>query len=347
MTHRTKSHAMCVAAAMALMTLSPVSAFAYLQNDGPAIGQAGAPGGDQRDPMAERRNGERASAGRISRQNRQRQQQAQAPAAPTPEENLAAAQQLFAANGIPCQMTEANLRGQTPDTRSMYEVVCTNGFGYLSLTGLAASTDEAGQAKAAIEPVFIECIEAQVTYDRAIAASAEAAPPPKCDLPANQNFIPVFAAMSAEAGIACTVDQGTIVGRKAKTSVYEIGCAGADGYRINRAAQGWEVASCLELANANVTCDFTTKPEQLATVKTWLATNEKTAACDINNVRYMGSNPNGSFYEAACNGAEGFITRMDNAKTIEEVYPCSEAEKIGDGCKLTAAAPQDNTSPAA
>ncbi|MEG1453195.1 hypothetical protein, partial [Brevundimonas sp.] len=254
---------------------------------------------------------------------------------------------LFAANSVPCQMTEANLRGQTPDTRSMYEVVCTNGFGYLSLTGLAASTDAAGQAKAAVEPVFIECIEAQVTYDRAVAASPEAAPPPKCDLPANQNFLPVFAAMSSEAGIACTVDQGTIVGRKGKASVYEIGCNGADGYRINRAAEGWEVASCLELANANVTCSFTTKPEQLATVKTWLATNEKTAGCDINNVRFMGSNDNGAFYEAACNGAEGFITRLDAAKAIQEVYPCAEAEKIGDGCKLTAAAPQDNTSPAA
>lgn len=338
MTHRTKSHAMCVAAAMALMTLSPVSAFAY-------SGQDQIPG--DRVQADQNQSGRVTRGARDSNRRNRNQPQQAAPALPTPEENLAAAQQLFAANSVPCQMTEANLRGQTPDTRSMYEVVCTNGFGYLSLTGLAASTDEAGQAKAAIEPVFIECIEAQVTYDRAVAASAEAAPPPKCDLPANQNFIPVFAAMSAEAGIACTVDQGTIVGRKAKTSVYEIGCAGADGYRINRAAQGWEVASCLELANANVTCDFTTKPEQLATVKTWLATNEKTAACDINNVRYMGSNPNGSFYEAACNGAEGFITRMDNAKTIEEVYPCSEAEKIGDGCKLTAAAPQDNTSPAA
>ncbi|WP_406851730.1 hypothetical protein WEU32_09540 [Brevundimonas sp. BH3] len=339
MTHRTKSHAMCVAAAMALMTLSPVSAFAY-------SGQTAHP---EDRVVTDQNQSNRAPRGRVSgRQNRnQQQQQPVAPALPTPEENLAAAQQLFAANSVPCQMTEANLRGQTPDTRSMYEVVCANGFGYLSLTGLAASTDEAGQPKPAIEPIFIECIEAQVTHDRAVAASAEAAPPPKCDLPANQNFIQIFAAMSAEAGIACTVDQGTIVGRKGKTSVYEIGCDGADGYRINRAGEGWEVASCLELANANVSCDFTTKPEQLATVKTWLAANEKTAACDINNVRYMGSNPNGSFYEAACNGAEGFITRLDAAKAIQEVYPCSEAEKIGDGCKLTAAAPQNNTSPAA
>lgn len=227
-------------------------------------------------------------------------------------------------------MTEANLRGQTGDMRSVYEVACANNFGYLALTGKEATAEAA-----AIEPAFIECSEAKVTYDRQLAATPDAPPPPKCDLPTNDNFLAVYTSMAAQAGLDCTVDDGIIVGRKGAISVYEIGCAGVQGARINRTAEnGWEKASCLELAQANVTCTYTTKEETIASAKAWFASNEATN-CDISDVRYMGANANGAFYEAACNGKEGFIARLNNAKAVEQVYACSVAQQIGDGCKLS------------
>jgi hypothetical protein len=47
----------------------------------------------------------------------------------------------------------------------------------------------------------------------------------------------VFTAYAKEAGVACTVDQGRIVGAKSGGAVvYEIGCAGVEGAQINKAA---------------------------------------------------------------------------------------------------------------
>ncbi len=94
----------------------------------------------------------------------------------------------------------------------------------------------------------------------------------------------------------------------------------------------------MELASANSTCRFTTPAEQAATLKGWLAGSEA-AACDVTQARYMGKNANGSFYEAACNGAEGMIVRFDTARAVQQVYACSVAQQVGGGCKLSSTDP--------
>lgn len=331
MTTRSKSRALCVVASMALMTITPASAFAY-------SGQAQQPG--------DRVQTDQNQSGRVTRGSRSsnRNQRQAAPAAPTPEQNLAAAQALLAANSVPCQMTEANLRGVTADQRSVYEVVCANSFGYLALGGAEEVRDAAGQVtRAAVAPLFIDCAEAQVTHDRQVAATPDAPPPPKCDLPANQNLMQVYTSLATQAGVDCTVDEAILVGRKpGNIPVYEIGCAGVQGFRINTGANGWEKASCIELAQANVTCSYTTKPEILASVKSWFNGVEGTD-CTFSDARYMGANDNGAFYEIACVGAEGFIARLNTAKVPQQIYPCAEATQIGDGCKLTAATAPEAT----
>ncbi|MNL38026.1 hypothetical protein D3C87_1602070 [compost metagenome] len=124
--------------------------------------------------------------------------------------------------------------------------------------------------------------------------------------------------------------------------VYEIGCAGADGYRIQRASTGWEKTECLQVLQQNATCSFTTPAEQAATVKSWL-TGSEAAACDVQQVRLMGFNSNGRFYEATCAGADGVIVRFNTEMAVQQVYPCAIAEKIGGGCKLTTTAPAATT----
>lgn len=324
MTNRSKSHALCVAACLALMTIAPSSAFAF-QSLPTGTGAAGSPGGDDRDPMAERPSGERASMGRLSRARGR--QQAAAPAAPTPEENIAAAQTYLTSKGVSCNVTEATFRGQTATGDKLYEAVCANDFGYLALMSETS-------------PMVLDCMEISESQKRALAADPAAQLGPKCELPANENFMTILTQYAAQAQIPCTVDEANIIGKRDNINVYEIGCAGTDGYRINKTAQGgWESTPCFELASANITCDFTTKAEQIATFKSWVASSDA-SACNVSDVRYMGGNANGAFYEAACAGADGIITRLNAEKSVQQIYPCAEAAQIGGGCKLTAGAPQ-------
>lgn len=317
-----RSRSVGVAAALALMTITPSLAHAqFMQPRGPAAGTG--PGNNEQDPLNEQRGGERAMAGRLSRARQAKR--ATAPQPPSAEEIQAAAQGLVTATNTNCQITESKLLGQSEAKESLYEVSCASGPGYL----LLSSTP----------PQATDCLVLAASAEQARARDPNADVGSQCTLPANDNAMAVFTAFAKEAGLACTVDQGAIIGSKSGGAVvYEIGCAGVDGAQINKAANGWEVASCLELVSANATCRFTTPQEQAATLKGWLAGSEA-APCDVSQARYMGKNANGSFYEAACNGAEGMIVRFDAAKAVQQVYPCSTAQQIGGGCKLTAVAP--------
>lgn len=260
-----------------------------------------------------------------NRSSRGRARQARPAQAPSPEQVQAAAQDVLTATNTSCQITESKLLGQSPNKESLYEVACATGPGYLLLTSTP--------------PQATDCLVLAASAEQARARDPEADVGSQCSLPANDNAMAVFTAFAKEAGLACTVDQGAVIGAKAGgVVVYEIGCSGVDGAQINKAASGWEVASCLELVSANAACRFTTPAEQAATVKGWLAGSDA-AACDVTQARYMGKNANGSFYEAACNGADGVIVRFDTAKAVQQVYPCATAQQIGGGCKLTTTPP--------
>ena len=151
----------------------------------------------------------------------------------------------------------------------------------------------------------------------------------------------VVSAYAAEAGLACTVDQGASIGKSSADGIiYEIGCANADGAWIEKVDGNWTTTTCLQVVQTNGECRFTTMAEQAATVKGWLAGSDA-AACDVTETRLMGRNVNGEFYEAKCGSGEGYIARLNAEKAVQQVYPCAEAARIGGGCKLTtvAAAP--------
>ncbi len=319
MTFPTRSRTVVVAAALALMTLTPSLSVAQVRSGAAPVG----PGGNEQDPLNEQRAGERAPTGRLAR--RQQQQRQRAPQPPSAEEVQAAAQGVLTATNTNCQITESKLLGQSPNKESLYEVACAAGPGYLLLTSTP--------------PVATDCMVLAYSAEQARARDPEADVGSQCSMPANDNAMAVITAFAKEAGVACTVDEGSIIGAKPGGAVvYEVGCAGVEGAQINKAASGWEVVSCMELVSANATCRFTTPAEQVATLKGWLAGSEA-AACDVSQARYMGKNANGSFYEAACNGADGVIVRFDTAKAVQQVYPCATAQQVGGGCKLTTTAP--------
>ena len=236
----------------------------------------------------------------------------------TAAQSLANAQAAVTGAGADCKVSEAQLLGKTADNARIYEAVCQTGPGYL----LIASTP----------PQAVDCLVA------ARSAAQDVARPATettfvCKMPANQNGLDVLAAYAREAGIQCQVDFAGPVGTSNGQTVYEIGCAGQDGYRLKRADSGWEKTECWIIVSAGSRCANTTPDEQFATMKARLA-GTAAADCNVDGGRFMGANANGAFYEARCAGAEGYIFHVKDEVT-DRVIPCAIATPIGGGCALT------------
>lgn len=230
------------------------------------------------------------------------------------------AQAIFTATGVDCQITEAVLLGQTPERDNLLEAACATGPGYL----LQTSTP----------PQTFDCVVLAATADKRRAAGQEVPAGTTCTLPANQNIMGVIASYAQQAGVPCAIDAGKVVGANASGApVYEVGCSGSDGYRIERSANGWSKIDCLQVMSSNSTCAFTTPEEQVAGFKPLLVGTD-IDDCDAQQIRLMGQNDNGRFIEVKCASGEGFVTRVkDNA--VAQVYACAVAQRIGGGCTLT------------
>lgn len=250
-----------------------------------------------------------------------RNQRNQRPApAQTAEQIKASAEALLTATSTTCQIGESSLRGQIGEGQSVYEVSCATGPGYV----LISSTP----------PQAVDCVLLSGQADIARARDPEADVGLQCLIEANKDVVKVVAGYAAAAGVTCTVDQGASVGKSSDGNViYEAGCAGSDGYWLEKTATGWTNTACLQIVSSNGKCRYTTPAEQAATVKAWFA-NSAAAPCDVTETRFMGSNANGSFYEAKCAAGDGLIARFNTAMAVQQVYPCAEAATIGGGCKL-------------
>lgn len=247
------------------------------------------------------------------------------PVAPTPEENLQAAQAQLSAAGKDCQVTEAVLLGNNAQQQGLYEAACSTGPGYI----VVASTP----------PVVVDCLELAGTAATARARDPEADVGQQCAIPANNNGLAVLSGWAREAGVTCTVDQAIAAGKSAAgNTIYEIGCANQDGYWLERTSSGWSLQDCLQIVSANGVCKFTTPQEQAAGFQPKL-TGTDAAACDVQAVRLMGQNENGRFYEAKCAAGDGYIARVNAESVTQQVYPCATAQLIGGGCTLTTATP--------
>lgn len=267
----------------------------------------------------------RGQEGRPTRTRGERRQQRreEAPAAAaTPEQILASAQAQITAAGIDCQATEAINPGVVGESQ-VYEAACASGPGYILI--------------ASAPPQAFNCLELAGTAYVARLNDPAADVGQQCALPANQNGLALISGWAREAGVTCTVDEALAVGKSAANNmVYEVGCAGTDGYRLEKTGSGWLLQDCLVVVSGGGSCRFTTTDEQNATLQAQLAGTEA-ADCAVQQVRVMGTNANGRFFEVKC-GAEGqgFIARIKDGAT-QQVYPCATAQLIGGGCTLTPA----------
>jgi len=256
----------------------------------------------------------------------------QAPATPvaTPEEIKAAAQALAVAAGVTCLVSEATQPGLNTEQQLVYEAACAEGPGQL----LIASTP----------PQAFNCLELAGTAATARLRDPAADVGQQCLLPANQNGLAVIGAWARGAGVSCTIDEAVAIGKSDDDNVvYEIGCAGVDGYWLERVGDGWKLQDCLQIASVGGSCRFTTAREQADGFEPKLAGTDA-AACDVTRVRLMGANANGRFYEAQCAAeGEGYIARINNEGVTQQIYPCATAQRIGGGCTFT---PAPATAPA-
>ncbi len=266
-------------------------------------------GGDRNDRNAQRRRG-------------RQQNQPAAPAAQTPEQILAAAQAQAQAAGLDCQVTEATNPGLIGEAQ-VYEVACASAPGYI----LVASTP----------PQASNCLELAGSAYMARLNDPAADVGQQCAIPANQNGLALIGGWAREAGVTCTVDEALAVGKSdANNIVYEVGCAGVDGYRLEKVDGQWSLEDCLQITSSGGTCRFTTAEEQNATLQARLAGTEA-ANCAVQQVRLMGSNANGRFFEVKCAAeGEGYIARIKD-DAAQQIYPCATAQRIGGGCTLTPA----------
>ncbi len=246
------------------------------------------------------------------------------PAPPTPEAIKAAAQALILASGGTCQVTEAAQPGMNAELQKIYEAACSEGPGYI----LIESTP----------PQSFDCLELAGTAYTARLRDPAADVGQQCTLPANQNGLAVIGGWARAAGVSCTVDQAVAIGKSdADNIVYEVGCAGTDGYWLERVGTGWDLKDCLQVNSTGGTCRFTTGQEQADGFEPRLAGTDA-AGCDVTQVRLMGSNANGRFFEAKCAAdGEGYIARINNEGVTQQIYPCATAQRIGGGCRFTPA----------
>lgn len=240
---------------------------------------------------------------------------------PSVNEVVSAAQSEINTANVDCRVVEASLMGYNFEQQAVYEVSCGTGMGYV----VGASSP----------PTVTDCITIAGRADMALRADP-AATPVVCTLSANRNISGMVANYAREAGVGCNIDEAAMAGTSvAGNAVYEVGCTGADGYWIEKASAGWMLTPCVKVAAQSNACRFTTRDEQAATVRTWLA-GTSAAACDVTDVRYMGANAQGAFYETKCGAGDGYVARLDNAMAVQQVLPCAQAAGIGGGCTLAA-----------
>ena len=170
--------------------------------------------------------------------------------------------------------------------------------------------------------------------DRIRAEGGEIAANSVCSLPGNQSAASAIAVFAQQAGVTCQVDAGKALGATPEGNlVYEVGCAGADGYHIEKTAQGWNKTDCLQAMGMNLACEFTTAEEQVAGFQPLLV-DTAIDDCQAQKIALLAQNDAGRYIEVKCASGDGYVAQV-KYNAVSQVYPCALAVRIGGGCKFT------------
>jgi len=235
--------------------------------------------------------------------------------------------------GVSCGVRGHKRVGTTPEAQSIYEAACDSGPGYMLVNGL--------------EPSATSCLVLAGGATNAARRDPNAAVGAQCTLAENQNGLQVIGGWARAAGVACRIDQAEWLGpSEGGFDVYEVGCAGTEGFWLENAGSGWSLKGCLEIRAEGLNCRYTDPSEQHAWMRARLS-GTSAEACDVAEVRMVGVSPQGRHYEARCNApGEGFLVRIAGDGPAEDVVSCVEAEDRAVGCAMGgpyAAIPESGT----
>ena len=212
----------------------------------------------------------------------------------------------------------------------MYEVACKTGPGFLAT---AFSPTEISVAVTCIQSA--EPAKDAKAGSNATCSLPENTPPYKWLSPVVQPYLP-----------GCVVSAARVMGSTTSTAApdvprvdrYEVACGTSVGGvldypQLTSDAQP-NFLSCLMVADSKLPCTLSTPAQSLASVKPAAAAAD--AACEVNNVRWVGitKNSDGYFYEFGCANKPGFmvLTTLDN--TYKNTIDCASAAGLG-GCQYT------------
>jgi hypothetical protein len=212
-----------------------------------------------------------------------------------------------------------------------YEVVCSEGLGYIISAGATASA----------KPSAYLCIEA--VSGSAIAGTApDANGLAPCALPGNLEAAQLTALQLyvTQAGIGCDASHLRGVGQTDTDMVVELACAGGSGYILSipyplQPGQPVKSANCLSLTSTSrVTCQLTDVTAQKVTAEVQLRQSHPT--CQVSASRYMVSSLHGdNYFEFLCDDGTGLVLQQKPSGMVGGIVACSAAivDKLG-GCQL-------------
>lgn len=233
---------------------------------------------------------------------------------------MRSAQAALSGAGRSCQVTEAIVVGRDLEHKAVYEAACADGPGFVVVDRR--------------HPIAVPCAELVSGQGRRD-LDVDFVAVEQCRLRSNQPDLTHFAALAAEAGVTCRVDQAAEIGR----STYEIGCDGADGYWIEQTATGWTRTDCLKVVGQGGACRFTTAEEQGQTLSAKLG-GSPAAGCSVSQAVYVGAAGSDHYYEARCGDGAGYMLRMGDDGALRQTFACEDAAHIGGGCQLTRTTPR-------
>lgn len=225
--------------------------------------------------------------------------------------------------GIECEVQAYKRVGMTPNAQSIYETACGAGPGYVLVNG--------------VEPAATSCLVLSGAATNARRRDPNAVTGAQCTLPENQNGQQLIGAWAREAGVTCRVDQGEWLGASdAGFDIYEVGCAGSEGYWMEKASSGWTLRGCLQVNAEGLNCRFTDAAEQRAWMRGRLAGTPAAQACDVAEIRVIGTSSQGTHYETRCSTpGQGFILRVGRDQQAYDVQSCLEVARRSTACTLT------------
>jgi len=234
------------------------------------------------------------------------------------EAQLSMVDQLAAASGKNCTVTDKRYILSAINGSMYFEVACSDGKGYV--LERAANGSLARAIDCANAPGGAEC-----TLTDAREAKTEQAG--------------LYSRLAAKAGFPCKVEKYALFPSRGKPEeVVELKCSDRPdgGVAVFDASGGGKVYNCIVAELQGYACSFTPKAASVVKISNDLKALGK-GSCVVSDARVIGKTDAGDgFLEVACaDGLPGWVLNYAaNSDTPKEVLSCRQASGVGGGCKM-------------